>query len=203
MTGGIAVLFASLAGCGDGSQAHAAPPATPVSATSAPVATRHAEPLTQTELWSAVVTAQDLPGFHVGYIQSKGDPYQPGIPPARLPAVYPNGCAPVHWSTQAGSAYPITARIEALTSTTHAPDQSGNIELTVYSAADAPKAMTDLHHALLACAGAHIERHDPLADGISFTNPVVQPTPHLGDAALSEGSWPTRCSGPADGRCIY
>lgn len=185
-TGGVALLLASLSSCGDGtSRAHAAPPATSVSVTSAPVATTHAEPLTQTELWKAVVTAEDLPGFHVGYMQIKGRPYQPGIPAARLPAVYPHGCAPVYWSTQAVSAYPITARIDADAGTTHTPEQFGSIALSVYSAADAPKAMTDLHNALLACAGAHIERHDPLASGISFSHPEVQPTARLGDDAVS------------------
>jgi hypothetical protein len=155
-----------------------------VRATSTP-ATTHAEPLTQTELWNAIVTAEDLPGFHVGYNQMKGSPYQPGIPASRLPAVYPHVCAPVYWSTQALSAYPVTAYIDGQASTSQAPERFGSLALTVYSAADAPKAMADLRNALLACAGAHIERHDSLAGGISFSHPEVQHTPHLGDEALS------------------
>jgi hypothetical protein len=45
--------------------------------------------------------------------------------------------------------------------------------------------MADLRNALIACAGAHIERRDPFAGGISFFHPEVQPAPHLGDDALS------------------
>lgn len=188
-TGGIALLLASLVGCGDdtsptASRNRAALPTAPGS-TAPSTSTTRAEPLTQTELWDAVVTAEDLAGFHVGYTQIKGRPYPPGIPPDRLPAVHPDGCAPVYWSTQAVSAYPITARLDAEADTTHAPGQVGSIALAVYSAANAPKVMTDLRNALLACADAHIERHDPLADGISFTHPEVRPAPHLGDDALS------------------
>jgi hypothetical protein len=159
--------------------------ATSTRPTPAPADTTDVAPLTQAELWNAAVTAEDLPGFQVGYTQAKGSPYQPGIPASRLPAVYPDGCAPVYWSTQAVSAYPITAHIDGRASTSQAPEQSGSLALTVYSAADAPRAMADLHNALIACAGAHIERRDPLAGGISFSHPEVQPAPRLGDDALS------------------
>jgi hypothetical protein len=112
-------------------------------------------------------------------------PYQPGIHPARLPAIHPATCAPVYWSAQGASGYAATARIDTFAHTTNTPEQSGSIVLTVYGAADAPKVMAGLRNALPACVNAHSERHGLLADGISFTHPEVQPAPRLGDDALT------------------
>jgi hypothetical protein len=179
---GSALALASLAGCGS-KNGTAQTPRTTRPTAPAPT-TAQAHPLTQTELWDAVITEKDLPGFDVSYTQMKGLTYQPGIDPSRLPAVFPAACAPVYWSTQATGVYPATARIDAMADS-DTPDEFGSFTLTVYSTADAPKVMADLHKALPACAGAHIERHDDLADGISFSRPEVQSTPHLGDDALS------------------
>lgn len=180
---GMALSFAALAGCGDNTDGPKAATTHPPT-TAAPAATTRAAPLTQAELWNAVISEKDLTGFRVGYVQLKGSAYQPGTPPNRLPAVFPAACTPVYWSTQAGSTYPATAHIDAM-ATQHSPSQFGQVTLVVYSATDAPKVMADLHTALSACADAHIERHDPLGSDTSYTHPETQPTAHLGDDALS------------------
>ncbi|SHM96904.1 hypothetical protein [Actinacidiphila paucisporea] len=180
-TSGAVLVLASLAGCGSDSTtpgARAAQSATSVSGVPA-------RPLSQAELWNAVITAEDVPGFEVDYVQSRNAPFRPGIPANRLPAVFPAACAPAYWSTQAASAYPAGARIDAMAHTTGTPEQFGNVVLTDYSATGASAAMADLRTSLKACAGAHIERHDPLAGGISFTRPTLRPGPRLGDDALT------------------
>lgn len=189
---GVILSVTALAGCGgnsDDPRADAAHPPTTAPATTTPAAnpstaTAKAAPLTQAELWDAVVTDKDLPGFDVRYVQLKGSPYVPGIPPNRFPAVYPAACTPVYWSTQEASTYPVTARITAMAGQ-DSPEQFGSVDLTVYSTTDAPRVMADLHKALAACTGTRIGSHDELSSDTTYTHAESQPAPHLGDDAVS------------------
>lgn len=154
----------------------------------APVAaaTTRATPLTQADVWNAVVTRKELPGFTVGYVQVKGMPI-PTVDPSRLPPVTPAGCAPVFRMNEAASAYLIRARVDAMVgpAVPDVPGMSGMASLTAYSDSDAPRVMADLHNALAACAGLPMVRHDALASGVSYTDARVQPGPRLGDDSVS------------------
>jgi hypothetical protein len=195
-TGGAVLSLAALAACGGGSSDPKAggthpptsTPTTTAAAATAPAATApattNAEPLTQAELWDAIITTKDLPGFDVRYTQLKGMTYPPAAPPSQLPTVSPAACAPVYWSTQATGAYQVTAHLDGI-ATSRTSDGIASFALTAYDTTDAPKVMADLHQALTACAHAHIASPDPLASGESYANPQVQPAPHLGDDALS------------------
>jgi hypothetical protein len=196
-TGVAAALAAALltAGCGSGGGAHATggthatgtragtPAAKPAPVA---VATTHARPLTQADVWNAVVARKELPGFTVGYVQVKGMPI-PTVDPSRLPPVTPAGCAPVFRMNEAASAYLIRARVDAMVgpAVPDTPGMSGMASLTAYSDSDAPRVMADLHNALAACAGLHMVRHDALASGVSYTDARVQPGPRLGDDSVS------------------
>lgn len=187
-TAGAALLLACVAGCGGGSdktrdKTGASSPATAAGAP-APPGTTHAAPLTQQELWKAVIATPDLSGYSVSYIQGQDAPYRPGIAADRLPAVSPAACTAVYWSTQAAGVHPATARIDAnIVPSDRSTD--ANAVLVSYSDTDAPKVLADLRAALPACAAVRIERHDALAGGVFFTHAEQQSTPRLGDESVT------------------